>query len=414
MRKRFSAAVATLCAVLAAGPVVAGPALLFDPEDGKILYAEEPDSQWHPASLTKIMTAYLTFDALKKGRLTLDTKIACSAGATQVQPSKLGLPVGAEITVAVALQALIIKSANDVAIMLAEAIAGSEPAFVAEMNAAARRLGMTRTTFVNPNGLPSPAQVTTARDLAKLGRSVLRDFPEYASYWGQREVLIGKTRLVSHNGLLKTFEGADGLKTGFICDSGFNVVASATRDGKRLMAVVLGEQTGVDRTLRAASLLEHGYQQLGWKQLFNATTIDNLPVPPDAKGITSMRQTVVSWECGTGRPPRAVVAARRAKIKAAKAAKAKAQAAALAKANAGAAPPAAGAPAAPAPAKPKVPKPADAAKPAAAPAAASAPVPAAQAAPAAPAVAPAPAKPAPVAAERATPPAASTGVVSPE
>ncbi len=318
--------------LLLASPASAGPALLFDPEDGKILYAEDPDGQWHPASLTKIMTAYLAFEALKSGKLTLETKIPCSVNATQVQPSKLGLPVGTEITVEVALQALIIKSANDVAIMLAEAIAGTEVAFVSQMNATAKRLGMTRTTFVNANGLPTPQQVTTARDLGRLGRAVFKDFPEYAHYWAMQEVRIGKTLLTSHNGLLKTFEGADGLKTGFICDSGFNVVASATREGKRLMAVVLGEQTGGDRTLRAASLLEHGFQQLGWKQLFNTTTIDNLPVAADAKGITSMRQSVVSWECGTGRRPNAVAQARKAKIKAAKAAKAKKeQAAALTK-----------------------------------------------------------------------------------
>jgi D-alanyl-D-alanine carboxypeptidase len=291
-----------------ASPAQAGPALLFDPEDGKILYAEDPDSQWHPASLTKIMTAYIAFEAVKSGRLPLTAKIPCTHAATLVQPSKLGLPVGTEITVEVALQALIIKSANDVAIMLAEAIAGSEPAFVNIMNVTARRLGMTRTTFLNANGLPAPGQVTTARDLAKLGRAVLRDFPEFAHWWSIPEMQIGKTKLVSHNSLLRTFEGADGLKTGFICDSGFNVVASATREGKRLMAVVLGEQTGNERALRAGSLLEHGFQQLGWKQMFNTNTIDAMPIAADAKGVISMRQSVVSWECGTGRPPAANVA----------------------------------------------------------------------------------------------------------
>jgi D-alanyl-D-alanine carboxypeptidase len=280
----------------------AGPALLFDPEDGKVLYAEDPDSQWHPASLTKIMTAYLTFEALKSGKLTLETMIPMSVNASKVQPSKLGLPVGVEISVDVALQALIIKSANDVAIMLAETIAGSEAQFVELMNATARRLGMTRTTFVNPNGLPTPEQMTTARDLAKLGRAVLRDFPEYNHYWAMKEARIGKTLLTSHNGLLKSFEGADGLKTGFICDSGFNVVASATRDGKRLIAVVLGEINAKDRTMRAASLLEHGFQQLGWKQMFNPTTIDNMAPPPETKGITNMRQTVATWDCGTAKP----------------------------------------------------------------------------------------------------------------
>lgn len=325
MRFRHVIAALLLCPLALLAPTAkAGPALLFDPEDGKILYAEDPDSQWHPASLTKIMTAYLAFDAVKSGRLTLTSKIPCSQAATLVQPSKLGLPVGTEITVEVALQALIIKSANDVAIMLAEAIAGSEPAFVNIMNVTARRLGMTRTTFLNANGLPAAGQVTTARDLAKLGRAVLRDFPEFAHWWSIPEMQIGKTKLVSHNSLLRTFEGADGLKTGFICDSGFNVVASATRDGKRLMAVVLGEQTGNERSLRAGSLLEHGFQQLGWKQMFNNNTIDAMPIAADAKSVISMRQSVVSWECGTGRPPVANVAQGTAKKKAKKSKTAKA------------------------------------------------------------------------------------------
>lgn len=300
----------------------AGPALLFDPADGKVLYAEDADDQWHPASLTKIMTAYLAFEALKTGKLKPDTKLVCSEQAFIQQPSKVGLPVGAELTVEVGLQALIVKSANDVAVMLAEAIAGSEPQFVAMMNEKARALGMTRTTFVNANGLPAVQQMTTARDLAKLARAVVKDYPEYAPLWAQSDMRFGKRRLGSHNGLLKTFEGADGLKTGFICDSGFNVVASATRDGHKLMAVVLGELTGAERTIRAASLLEHGFQNYGWKTLFNTTSIDNMPIGPDAKGITSMRQSVVSWECGTGR---ARVAAKINKVKA-KAAKAKAKA----------------------------------------------------------------------------------------
>lgn len=317
--RRLLAVFSLLPMLLAVPPAAAGPALLFDPEDGKILYAEDFDSQWHPASLTKIMTAYLAFEAIKSGRITLDTKISCSKQATLVQPSKLGLPVGAEITVEVALQALIIKSANDVAIMLAEAIAGSEPAFVNMMNVTARRLGMTRSSFANANGLPSPNQVSTARDLAKLGRAVMRDHPEYASWWALSELQVGKTKLTSHNSLLKTFEGADGLKTGFICDSGFNVVASATRDGKRLMAVVLGEPTAEERSIRAGSLLEHGFQRLGWKQLFNANTIDNLPISPDAKSAVSVRTSVLAWACGY-RPPQPQVASTdpNAKPKAAK------------------------------------------------------------------------------------------------
>jgi len=178
---------------------------------------------------------------------------------------------------------------------------------------------MSRTNFANPNGLPASQQVTTARDLAKLARAIVKDYPERAHYWSMADMRFGKLRLRSHNGLLKSFDGADGLKTGFICDSGFNVVASATRDGHRVMAVVLGEPTGADRTLRAASLLEHGFQNYGWKTLFNSASIDNMPISPDARSITSMRQSVISWECGTGRPARVAAKVRKIKAKAAKA-----------------------------------------------------------------------------------------------
>ena len=143
----------------------AGPALLFEASNGKVLYAEDADDLWHPASLTKIMTAYLAFHAVKQGKLKLEDKIPCSLVATLQPPSKIGLPVGGELTVDVALQALVVKSANDVAVMLAEAVAGSESAFIQKMNDAARRLGMSRTSFANTNGLPDPGQITTARDL---------------------------------------------------------------------------------------------------------------------------------------------------------------------------------------------------------------------------------------------------------
>jgi D-alanyl-D-alanine carboxypeptidase len=298
-------------------PADAGPALLFDVTDGKILYAEEMDDQWHPASLTKIMTAYIAFQEIKAGRLRLDDKVVCSELAHKQPPSKIGLPIGGELTVETALKSIIIKSANDVSVMLAEKISGSEGAFVARMNTTARELGMTRTTFINPNGLPSPEQVSTARDLAKLARAVATEFPEYAEYWSMTQMRIGKIRLASHNGLLKTFEGADGLKTGFICDSGFNVVASATREGRRLMAVVLGEPSGGERNIRAASMLEHGFQQLGWKQIFNQSTIDNMPVRAEARGPISVRSTIQSWDCGNGKRNPAVEA-RRERIKAAK------------------------------------------------------------------------------------------------
>lgn len=322
----LSLAVAIWC--VAPGPAKAGPALLFEASNGKVLYSEDPDNLWHPASLTKIMTAYLAFEAVKQGKLKLDDKISCSLVATLQPPSKIGLNVGGELSVDLALQALIVKSANDVAVMLAEAIAGSETAFVEKMNAAAKKLGMSRTSFVNTNGLPDPGQITTARDLAKLARAVVTQYPEFAHYWSAPDMRLGKRRLGSHNALLRSFPGADGLKTGFTCDSGFNVVASATRDGRRLMAVVLGETSGNERAVRAASLLEHGFQTYGWKELFNQTNIDNLAVDPGAKGITTVRESVFATDCGNSRHrERNTVVARNKALKA-KVAAAKAQGAA--------------------------------------------------------------------------------------
>lgn len=297
MRPLHIASLALLSLATWTAPATAGPALLFDAEDGKVLYADDIDRKWHPASLTKVMTAYVVFEELKAGRLKLDSKVKCSKKALEQQPSKLGLPVGTEITLDLALQALIVKSANDVAVMLAEAVAGTEEKFVARMNATATRLGMTQTNFVNPNGLPASQQITTARDLAILAQSMATDFPEYAHYFTLPSFRLGKIRLRSHNALLRTFDGADGMKTGFICDSGFNVVASATREGRRLMAIVLGEPSAPTRDIRAAALLEHGFQTYGWKQLFNTASLKTLPVNTDVQAVQSVRKSVTSWAC---------------------------------------------------------------------------------------------------------------------
>jgi D-alanyl-D-alanine carboxypeptidase len=332
-------------AVPAAGgimPAAAGPVLLVEADSGKVLYAEDQDHQWYPASLTKIMTAYLAFEDIKAGRLKMTDTVETSELAHSQPPSKLGLPVGGEIPVELALRVLIVKSANDVAVMLAEKMAGSVEKFAERMNATAKRLGMSRTHFSNPNGLPAPDQITTARDLARLARAAVRDFPEHNAMWSLQEVHVGKLRLRSHNKLLKSYEGADGIKTGFICDSGFNVVASAARDGRRLIAVVLGEPSGTDRNLRAASLLEHGFDTSPWKLMFGAPTLDSLPIDTAAKPIQSVRTSVVAWDCGNRKPARKVVkrkgkgraAAATAKAPATKAAAAGAKASADVKAKA--------------------------------------------------------------------------------
>lgn len=303
---------AALALAVPAATANAGPALLFDAKDGRVLYAEDQDHVWHPASLTKIMTAYMTFEAIKAGKLTLQSRIAASEVSTQQAPSKVGLPVGATMTVELALQALIIKSANDVAVMLAEAISGDVDTFAKEMTATAKRLGMSHSHFVNPHGLPAPEQVTTARDLGLLSIAVLRDFPEHSALWTQADMRIGRRRLRSHNGLLRTYDGADGLKTGFICDSGYNVVATASRDGRRVVAVVLGESSGAARNIRAAGLLEHGFQTASWREAVQQTyTVKTLPVAADAKATpTVVRQELVNRDCGgRGRRKPAQVAA---------------------------------------------------------------------------------------------------------
>jgi D-alanyl-D-alanine carboxypeptidase len=263
--------------LLAPSLATANPALVFEPYNGTVFYSEEPDALWFPASLTKLMTAYIAFRALRDGEVTPDTKVICSKKASLQAPSKLGLPVGGEISLDTALQVLIVKSANDVAMMIAETIGGSEEAFVERMNKTAKRLGMTRTHYVNPNGLPDEGNYTTARDLARLARAIIVEFPEHADLFAETQVQVGDKVLRTHNGLLRTFPGADGMKTGFICDSGFNIVVSATREGRKLVAVVLGEPSVAIRNLRAADLLESGFKRYFWKSLFG-TSLDGLAI----------------------------------------------------------------------------------------------------------------------------------------
>ena len=275
----------------------ATPALVFEPYNGTVLYAEDPDAQWFPASLAKLMTAYVTFQALKAGTIAPDTKVICSRTAALQSPSKLGLPVGGSIPLDIALKVLIVKSANDVAVMIAEAVAGSQSAFIARMNEAAQRLGMTRTHFANVNGLPDERQVTTARDLAKLARAIIVEFPEHADLFSSIQVQVGKQTMRTHNGLLVSFPGADGMKTGFICESGFNVVASATRDGRKLVAVVLGEPSVASRNDRTTELLESGFKRYFWKSLFGSS-LDGLAIQASlSDGPTHLRDSV----CGGGR-----------------------------------------------------------------------------------------------------------------
>jgi D-alanyl-D-alanine carboxypeptidase len=224
-----------------------------------VLYAENAAAPWYPASVTKIMTAYVILKAVKEGRISLDKLLTVSENAVAQQPSKMGFPAGTQVTVDNALKMLMVKSANDMAVVLAEGLSGSIENFATEMNRAAQRLGMTQTSYVNPNGLPADGQVTSARDLAILARAAIREMPEYGLYWHIPAIKFGKRVMRNYNTLIDRYPGADGMKTGFICASGFNLVATATRGSRRLIAVVLGSRSGMQRAEKAAQLLERGF-----------------------------------------------------------------------------------------------------------------------------------------------------------
>ncbi len=261
MAVRFVVASAVLALTIAAAtpPAAAGPSILFDPTTGEVVSQDRAGQPWYPASITKIMTAYLAFEELHAGRMKLDQKIRVSQLANNQAPSKIGVPPGSMVTVDFALQALLIHSANDMAIVLAEAVAGTTSQFVQRMNATAQRLGMTATKFVNPNGLHNPQQVSSARDIAVLAAAAFNEFPQYRHYYRQDYLAIGKRRLRNTNALLRLMASADGMKTGFTCPAGFNLVATASEHNRRLMAVVLGAPSGRSRAEWAQGLLVSGF-----------------------------------------------------------------------------------------------------------------------------------------------------------
>src|SRR5712691_1148960 len=241
--------------------------LLVEVDSGKVLHAENATYPWYPASITKIMTTYVTLRAVKEGRITLDTLLTVSHNAVAQQPVKMGFAAGTQVTVDNALKMLMVKSANDIAVVIAEGVGGSIEGFADLMNRNALRLGMTQSHWVNPNGLPADEQVTSARDMAMLARAAIKEFPEYDYYWHLPGIRMGKLVQRNYNTLIGRYPGADGMKTGFICASGFNLVASATRDGRRMIAVVLGAPSSAARALKAAQLLERGFNSntgLAW------------------------------------------------------------------------------------------------------------------------------------------------------
>ena len=252
--------------VPASAPWVANPAvgskdsyLIVDAMSGQELLSDQPDELRHPASLTKLMTLYLTFSALDSGRLSLGDGLAVSINALNAPPTKMGMVPGGSVIVRDAVMGLVTRSANDAAIVLAEALGGSEESFAQQMTAKARQLGMSSTVFRNASGLPNNEQVTTARDMAKLASALLRDFPHYYPVFSVQSYPYRGRSLENHNRMLASYAGADGLKTGYTNASGFNLVMSAMRDNRRLIGVVMGGTTAFQRDRLMADLMDRGF-----------------------------------------------------------------------------------------------------------------------------------------------------------
>lgn len=235
-------------------------AIVVDAESGEVLFARHADSRRYPASITKVMTLYLAFEALAEGKIKLDDVITVSPHAASQPPSKLGLAAGQTITVDDAMRATSVRSSNDMAMALAEHISGSEERFAAQMTLKARELGMTQTRYVNPNGLPDARQLTSARDLAILARAVMRDYPQYYRYFGLRDWAYNGRDYRNTNGLLRDGEGYDGMKTGYTNASGYNLAASAVRDGRRIVTIVLGGRSTASRNAHVAALMDTGFE----------------------------------------------------------------------------------------------------------------------------------------------------------
>jgi D-alanyl-D-alanine carboxypeptidase (penicillin-binding protein 5/6) len=256
-------------------------AILIDYDTGEVMYARQADATRFPASITKVMTLYVAFEELKAGNMSESDLIRVSTRAARQQPSKLGLKPGATISVRDAMGVIATRSANDISVALAEAISGSEEDFARRMTRTARRLGMTRTTFKNATGLPDDEHVTTARDIATLSRALIRDYPRRYPLFSTVAYEYEGQQIGNHNHLLKTMPGVDGIKTGFTNAAGFTLAASSKRDGKRLIAVVLGGPNRLKRDGNVSELLETGFYVLNARARGQMTTVAANFAEPD-------------------------------------------------------------------------------------------------------------------------------------
>lgn len=259
-------------------------AFIVDSDTGKILHQENANQLRYPASLTKMMTLYLLFESLKKGTVTMDTKFKISANAASRPQTNLSLRGGDTIRVRDAIPALVIRSANDVAVVVAENLGGTESRFAQIMTTRARQLGMTRTLFLNANGLPNPKQHSTAKDLAILGIALKKHYPQYYHFFKQKSFVYNGRTYLTHNNLVNTYAGAEGIKTGFINASGFNVVTSVKRPQGNIIGVVMGGTTSRTRDAQMAKLLDNGYSKLAMLKRQSSPEYANTKIYPVSKG----------------------------------------------------------------------------------------------------------------------------------
>ena len=270
-----------VCAAPASARVQAS--ILLDAHTGKTLEAHNPDRLCYPASLTKLMTLYMTFRELNLGKMALDQELTVSRHAAAQKPTKLYLKPGGRISVRSAILAITTRSANDAAVVLAEAIGGSESEFAEMMNQRGRALGLTSTTFRNASGLPNPSQKTTARDMSKLSLAILEDFPEYYHFFKARRFEFRGRTIYGHDHLLARYPGVDGMKTGYTVASGFNIVTSAVRDDHRLLGVVMGGRSARSRDRLMMALLNRGFTQIQETNLAAAKDKANTDREPVAR-----------------------------------------------------------------------------------------------------------------------------------
>lgn len=309
---------------LAASPVLAATkkkgsapnnryaSIVMDAETGQILSQSNPDKQLYPASLTKVMTLLLTFEAIENGQLSLRDRVPMTQRAVNMSPSKIGLPVGASMRVEDAIYALVTKSANDVAVALAEKVGGSEPRFATMMTRKAREIGMNSTRFVNASGWHNPAQVSTARDMAIMARYVIYRYPQYYHYFGTKNFTFQGRNYHNHNRLMSEYAGMDGMKTGYVAASGFNLVASAKRGNKRLIGVVFGGRSTASRNAHMASLLDRGFRGESVTQdMLVSQGVPVLPKPPvpGRKPVVETQMAAVTTTPVTSIAPAAIAPA---------------------------------------------------------------------------------------------------------